>query len=43
MTEPLKLFVAGSDALQVLTPVVEERLKAMRDNAELSGSTDGVD
>lgn len=43
MENPPKLFLAGSDALQVLTPVVEERLKAMKDNAELSASTDGVD
>jgi NAD(P)-dependent dehydrogenase (short-subunit alcohol dehydrogenase family) len=42
MDNPLKLFVAGSDALQAITPVVEERLKAMKDNRELSGSTDGV-
>lgn len=42
METPPKLFVAGSDALEVLTPVVEERLRAMRDNAELSKSTDGV-
>lgn len=42
MDNPLKLFVAGSDALQAITPVVEERLKAMKDNAELSNSTDGV-
>ena len=43
MPEPIKLFVAGSDALQVLTPVVEARLAAMRDNVELSNSTDGVE
>ena len=42
MENPLKLFVAGSDALEVLTPVVEDRLKAMKDNAALSSSTDGV-
>jgi NAD(P)-dependent dehydrogenase (short-subunit alcohol dehydrogenase family) len=42
MDNPLTLFVAGSDALQALIPVVEERLKAMKDNAELSNSTDGV-
>jgi NAD(P)-dependent dehydrogenase (short-subunit alcohol dehydrogenase family) len=42
MEKPLKLFVAGSDALEVLTPVVEDRLRAMRDNAALSSSTDGV-
>jgi NAD(P)-dependent dehydrogenase (short-subunit alcohol dehydrogenase family) len=43
MDKPLKLFLAGSDAVEVLTPVVEERLKAIKDNAALSGSTDGVD
>ena len=42
MNNPLKLFVAGSDALQAITPVVEDRLKAMKDNAGLSNSTDGV-
>jgi hypothetical protein len=42
MEKPLKLFVAGSDALEVLTPVVEDRLRAMRDNAALSSSTDEV-
>jgi NAD(P)-dependent dehydrogenase (short-subunit alcohol dehydrogenase family) len=43
MDKPLKLFLAGSDAVEVLTPVVEERLKAIKDNAALSVSTDGVD
>lgn len=43
MDTPPKLFVAGSDAVQVLQPVAEERLKAIKDNAELSSSTDGVD
>jgi NAD(P)-dependent dehydrogenase (short-subunit alcohol dehydrogenase family) len=42
MERPLKLFLAGSDAVQVLTPVVEERLKAIKDNRELSSSTDGI-
>jgi NAD(P)-dependent dehydrogenase (short-subunit alcohol dehydrogenase family) len=42
MENPLKLFVAGSDALEVLTPVVEDRLRAMKDNAALSSSTDGA-
>ncbi len=42
MEDPPKLFVAGSDALEVLTPVVEERLRTMRANAALSRSTDGV-
>ncbi|WP_449467036.1 SDR family oxidoreductase [Stenotrophomonas humi] len=43
MDEPLKLFLAGSDAVAGLLPVVEERLKAIKDNRELSSSTDGVD
>lgn len=43
METPLKLFLAGSDAVEVLTPVVEERLKAIKDNAALSASTDGVE
>lgn len=41
MTEPMKLFLAGSDAVAMLTPVAEERLRAIGANAELSGSTDG--
>jgi hypothetical protein len=43
MDDPLKLYVAGSDAVAVITPVVEARLKAIKDNATLSASTDGVD
>jgi NAD(P)-dependent dehydrogenase (short-subunit alcohol dehydrogenase family) len=39
MEQPLKLFVAGEDALDVITPVLEERLKTMQANAELSKST----
>jgi NAD(P)-dependent dehydrogenase (short-subunit alcohol dehydrogenase family) len=42
MERPLKLFLAGSDAVEVLTPVVEERLRAIKHNRELSSSTDGV-
>jgi NAD(P)-dependent dehydrogenase (short-subunit alcohol dehydrogenase family) len=42
MENPPKIFVAGSDAVQAITPAVEERLKSLRDNASLSGSTDGV-
>jgi NAD(P)-dependent dehydrogenase (short-subunit alcohol dehydrogenase family) len=42
MERPLKLFVAGSDAVEVLRPVAEERLRAINDNAALSSSTDGV-
>jgi NAD(P)-dependent dehydrogenase (short-subunit alcohol dehydrogenase family) len=43
MDEPLKLFLAGSDAVAAITPVVEARLKAIKDNETLSASTDGVD
>jgi NAD(P)-dependent dehydrogenase (short-subunit alcohol dehydrogenase family) len=39
MEKPLKLFVAGPDALELVTPVIEERLKTMQENAELSKST----
>jgi NAD(P)-dependent dehydrogenase (short-subunit alcohol dehydrogenase family) len=42
MENPPKIFAAGSDAVQAITPAVEERLKSLRDNASLSGSTDGV-
>ena len=38
-----KLFLAGSDAIQVLQPVAEARLEAIKANAELSASTDGAD
>ena len=41
METPPKLFIAGSDALTVITPAVEARLQAMRDHEELSRSTDG--
>jgi NAD(P)-dependent dehydrogenase (short-subunit alcohol dehydrogenase family) len=43
MDEPLKLFLAGSDAVAVIEPVLAERLRAIRDNTALSASTDGVD
>ena len=36
MEQPMKLFVAGEDALGVITPVLEERLRTMQENAELS-------
>jgi NAD(P)-dependent dehydrogenase (short-subunit alcohol dehydrogenase family) len=39
MEKPLKLFVAGADALEMLIPVTEGRLKTMQENAELSEST----
>jgi len=42
MEAPPQIFVAGSDALETITPVVEKRLKTMRDHAELSRSSGGV-
>jgi hypothetical protein len=42
MENPLTLYVAGSDAIAAITPGVEERLRLMKDNMELSGATDGV-
>ncbi len=41
MENPPRLFVAGSDALAVITPAIEERLKEARANEDLSKSTDG--
>jgi hypothetical protein len=40
MEQPPKVFAAGSDALQVITPAVEARLAELRAHAELSRSTD---
>jgi NAD(P)-dependent dehydrogenase (short-subunit alcohol dehydrogenase family) len=37
-----RVFVAGSDALAAVTPVVEGRLKDMRAHEALSRSTDGI-
>ena len=42
MEAPPQIFAAGSDAVAAITPVVEKRLNAMRDNAALSGSTGAV-
>jgi len=42
MESPPKLFVAGSDALSVITPVVEARLQSTRAHEGLSRSTDGA-
>ena len=42
MDEPLKLYLAGSDAVAAIEPVIAERLRAIRDNAVLSASTDGA-
>src|SRR2546428_9169484 len=41
MQNPPKVFVAGSDALSVITPVIEERLRDARANETLSKSTLG--
>jgi len=41
MENPPKLFVAGSDALAVITPAVEARLREMHADEALSRSTDG--
>jgi len=39
MEEPPKVFVAGSDALDAITPAIEERLKEAQAHQELSKST----
>ena len=41
MENPPKLFVAGSDALEVITPAVEDRLREIHADEALSNSTDG--
>ena len=41
MENPPKLFVAGSDALEVITPAVEDRLREIHADKALSNSTDG--
>jgi NAD(P)-dependent dehydrogenase (short-subunit alcohol dehydrogenase family) len=41
MENPPRLFVAGSDALAVIAPAIEGRLKETHANEELSKSTDG--
>jgi NAD(P)-dependent dehydrogenase (short-subunit alcohol dehydrogenase family) len=41
MDQPLKLFVAGSDALAGVIPAVEQRLEWVRAAEDLSRSTDG--
>src|SRR5712691_1564939 len=42
MEAPPQIFAAGSDALETITPAVEKRLKAMKDNATLSRASGGV-
>jgi NAD(P)-dependent dehydrogenase (short-subunit alcohol dehydrogenase family) len=41
MKEPPRIFVAGSDALAMVTPAVEARLAAVHAYKLLSASTDG--
>ena len=41
MTNPPKRFLAGSDALSAVTPVVEAQLNEIKTYAQLSKSTDG--
>ncbi len=42
MEAPPQVFAAGKDALETITPAVEKRLKAMKDNATLSRASGGV-
>ncbi len=42
MPNPPRQFFAGSDALAVVTPALEARLREIKDYEELSKSTDGV-
>ena len=41
MQNPPKVFIAGGDALDVIRPAIEERLREARANEMLSKSTDG--
>jgi NAD(P)-dependent dehydrogenase (short-subunit alcohol dehydrogenase family) len=41
MEHPPRLFAAGSDAVDLLRPAAEARLRALEDNLALSRSTDG--
>jgi hypothetical protein len=41
MDAPPRVFVAGSDAMAVVAPAVEARLRAVHAFEELSKSTDG--
>jgi alkylhydroperoxidase/carboxymuconolactone decarboxylase family protein YurZ len=41
MQSPPKVFIAGRDALEVITPTIEERLREARANKTLSESTAG--
>jgi NAD(P)-dependent dehydrogenase (short-subunit alcohol dehydrogenase family) len=41
MQNPPKVFIAGGDAISVITPAIEQRLREARANEMLSKSTDG--
>ena len=41
MPNPPKVFLAGNNALGVITPAIEERLRDIRAHEMLSNSTDG--
>jgi len=41
MKQPPKVFAAGSDALDAITPVVEARLAELREHADLSRAAGG--
>jgi NAD(P)-dependent dehydrogenase (short-subunit alcohol dehydrogenase family) len=41
MQNPPKVFVAGSDAIDMIAPAIEERLREVSANESLSKSTDG--
>jgi hypothetical protein len=42
MEHPPKVFAAGADALDTITPVVEARLAELRAHAELSKAAGGA-
>jgi hypothetical protein len=42
MEHPPKVFAAGADALDTITPVVEGRLAELRDHANLSREAGGT-
>ena len=42
MVVPPQIFVAGSDALAMISPAIDARLQAVHAHEELSKSTDGA-
>ena len=42
MEQPPKVFAAGSDALDAITPAVVARLAELQSHVDLSRSTDGA-